>query len=231
MAQLVPIDHDPFDDLVQPSGGAFGVFSPGELAEQPRTDVIGNMVSGMAHIPERAFQSSEAMRGGYGYEPGPILEAAALPMGTGAMAGVPVKAGEHVLGAGAIRSMMNRYDQALAEGKITPAEHESFKDALWNGNGIFPDKTSGRTELNLTTRLIDKYAKKQQAWQDGSGPALTKAERAEWQAAFMRKQAAQQYLVTTQPNNYALSERIKPVDHDPFGPLVPVDHDPFAEHL
>ncbi len=50
-----------------------------------------------------------------------------MPLGTGAIAGLGVRAGEKVLGSGAIRA---RYDKALAEGKITSDEHVGFMDAL-----------------------------------------------------------------------------------------------------
>ncbi|MEY9239164.1 hypothetical protein ABIF68_006784 [Bradyrhizobium japonicum] len=49
------------------------------------------------------------------YDPAPVLEAATLPMGTGAIAGVPLRAGEAVLGAGAIRPL-SELPQAIARG-------------------------------------------------------------------------------------------------------------------
>lgn len=83
----------------------FGTLSPAEEAERP--DELANMLAAMAgHLvrtPQRAFQASEAMRGGYGYDPGPMVDAAMLPMGTGAMAGVPATSAEMVLGTGMAR--------------------------------------------------------------------------------------------------------------------------------
>lgn len=88
------------------NGGSFGTLSPAEQAEVPPS-VLDKFVSGTVHglatLPKRAFESSEAMRGGYGYDAGPLLEAAMLPMGTGAIAGVPMRAGEAVLGSGLLR--------------------------------------------------------------------------------------------------------------------------------
>ncbi|WP_445222468.1 DUF7178 family protein [Bradyrhizobium sp. Pa8] len=49
------------------------------------------------------------------YDPAPVVEAASLPMGTGAIAGVPMRAGEAVLGAGAIRPL-SEVPQAIAKG-------------------------------------------------------------------------------------------------------------------
>lgn len=66
-------------------------------------ELLQNMGHSLITLPQRAFESSEAMRGGYGYDPGPIVEAATLPMGTGAVAGVPVKGAEAVLGSGIVR--------------------------------------------------------------------------------------------------------------------------------
>ena len=56
----------------------------------------------------------------------------------------------------------------------------------------FGDKAAARIELNRSTRIIEKYWTKEQAG------TLTKAERAEWVDAFKSKQAAQQYLTSTQ---------------------------------
>jgi hypothetical protein len=60
-------------------------------------------VSALATLPQRAFEASEARRAGGEYDAAPIVEAALLPMGTGAIAGAPVRAGETVLGSGAVR--------------------------------------------------------------------------------------------------------------------------------
>ncbi len=70
----------------------------------------GRMAGSVASLPQRAIEASAQdvqHLGEQGYEPqltGPALEAAMLPMGTGAIAGVPVRAGEAVVGAGPIRA-------------------------------------------------------------------------------------------------------------------------------
>ena len=65
-----------------------------------------SLVHSMLSLPQRALQAAANYQPGdiSTYDPGPILEAATLPMGTGAIAGVPVRAGEQVLGAGPIRA-------------------------------------------------------------------------------------------------------------------------------
>ena len=194
MVDFTPVDYDPF------------------AAEKFANPAVKGAIEGAASLPRRAFEASETMRQGGGYDPGPVLEAATLPVGTGALTGVSMKAGEAALGSGAIRG---RYEQALARGDISKAEYEGFMEALppeesGAAGSRFADKAAARIELRAMTRVIDKFMQKQREWQDG-GPPLTKAERALWVDAFGRKQAAQQYLTSTQPI------------------LIEVDHDPFSE--
>lgn len=72
--------------------------------------------------------------------------------------------------------------------------------ALGSGGGWlrFPDKAAARTELNRSSRIIDKYDQQQRAWANGEGPKLTPAERAAWQDAFKTKQDAQEWLTSSQ---------------------------------
>jgi len=87
--------------------GAFGTTSPAEDAERPRTSIdnlVSGVIGGAASLPRRAIENSKrSVETGY-YDPAPVVEAAMLPMGTGALAGVPVRAGEKVLGSGPIRA-------------------------------------------------------------------------------------------------------------------------------
>ena len=62
--------------------------------------VMGDILT----LPQRAIQNSQFALDTGNYDPGPTLEAATLPMGTGAIAGVPMRAGEAVVGAGPIRA-------------------------------------------------------------------------------------------------------------------------------
>ena len=100
---LAPVDIDPFGGQT----GAFGTASPGELgAGQPNIldKLFGGLINNLVTLPKRAIEASNNRLVGGDYDPGPILEAAMLPMGTGALAGVPMRAGETVLGAGPIRA-------------------------------------------------------------------------------------------------------------------------------
>ena len=85
---------------------AFGTGSPGEEAQKPSglAALFGGAYNALGDLSKRAFGASETMRNEGTYNPAPMVEAAMLPMGTGAVAGVPMRAGEAVLGAGPIRA-------------------------------------------------------------------------------------------------------------------------------
>jgi len=61
------------------------------------------MMHSLISLPKRAFGASEQMRTEGIYNPEPIVEAATLPIGTGGIAGVPLKSGEVALGSGILR--------------------------------------------------------------------------------------------------------------------------------
>jgi hypothetical protein len=90
-----------------PEGAAFGTGSPAETAQQPAG--LGSLLRGayeaLGLLSKRTIGSSEMMRTQGTYDPAPMVEAAMLPMGTGAVAGVPMRAGEAVFGAGPIRRL------------------------------------------------------------------------------------------------------------------------------
>jgi hypothetical protein len=89
-----------------PEGAAFGTGSPAETAQQPAG--LGSLLRGayeaLGLLSKRAIGSSEMMRTQGMYDPAPMVEAAMLPMGTGAVAGVKMAPGEMALGAGPIRA-------------------------------------------------------------------------------------------------------------------------------
>jgi len=100
-------DFSPWQAPEFPQGAAFGTGSPAEEAQRQPTitdKLVSGLINSMATLPQRAIQNSQFALGTGTYDPGPTLEAAMLPMGTGAVAGVPVRAGEAVLGAGPIRA-------------------------------------------------------------------------------------------------------------------------------
>jgi hypothetical protein len=106
----------------------------------------GKIVDSVLAIPQRAFEASEERRAGGEYDPGPILDAAMLPMGTGAIAGVPVKGAEAILGAGPIRRtvvsappptgyVLDGTAQALAD-DLQTMRQSSVADRAEVGNAI-----------------------------------------------------------------------------------------------
>jgi uncharacterized protein len=86
------------------------------------------------------------------------------------------------------------------DAEFNEADHPRAPDGKFGsgGSASFKDKAAARVEQNRSSRIIDKYWAKQQAYNDGTGPKLTPQERADWKAAFARKQAAQQYITSTQ---------------------------------
>ena len=73
-------------------------------AEQFVNPAVKQVMGDILTLPQRAIQNSQFALDTGNYDPGPTLEAATLPMGTGAIAGVPMRAGEAVVGAGPIRA-------------------------------------------------------------------------------------------------------------------------------
>lgn len=111
---LVPVEHDPFEgdhSLIAVDYDPFAsekFLSPAvaDWARQGAQKDLGHIVDAahsLATLPERTFQASENYRLGGDYNPAPIVEAATLPLGTGAIAGVPLRAGETALGSGVIK--------------------------------------------------------------------------------------------------------------------------------
>ncbi|MET3995032.1 hypothetical protein ABID65_006698 [Bradyrhizobium sp. S3.9.2] len=83
-----------------------GEAMPESIGRGKILDPIVNSAMSMATLPKRAMESSQRMVETGQYDPAPILEAAMLPMGGGAM-GAPMKAGEAVLGAGPIKKLFD----------------------------------------------------------------------------------------------------------------------------
>lgn len=153
-------------------------------------------------LMDAAAEDAQHPPGEPGYVPqaiGPAAETAMLLMGGGAF-GAPARAGEAVLGAGPVR----RVPSAGLPGSATlraigpTTEATAGPQQLTGPLGGIADKASARLQLNQSSRVIDRYAAKHQAWSYDGGPALSPTERAEWTNAFKRKQAAQQYLDSTQ---------------------------------
>lgn len=96
-------------DVGAPLVGDGGQFSPGTEWGNKAADVGSKLgygaILGLATLPRRAIENSQNALDTGNYNPGPALEAATLPMGTGAIAGVPVRAGEQLLGSGIVRKL------------------------------------------------------------------------------------------------------------------------------
>jgi hypothetical protein len=90
-------------DDYSPEGDLTPLDTLKRYASAPRRAIEG-AIGSVLTLPQRAFQASEQMRTEGPYDPAPAVEAALLPMGTGAVAGVKAAPGEAVLGAGPIRA-------------------------------------------------------------------------------------------------------------------------------
>jgi hypothetical protein len=75
-----------------------------EAAQADVRNVMGGLAEQAYTLPERTLGASEQMRTEGTYNPAPAVETALMTMGTGAIAGAPVRAGETALGAGPIRA-------------------------------------------------------------------------------------------------------------------------------
>jgi hypothetical protein len=142
-------------------GGMFDWSGVGEAmpeaygSEAPIRDLAIAGPKAMLDIPRRAFESSESMRRGEGYDPGPMIEAATLPMGTGAIAGVPVKGYEAVFGSGPVRRIADDTGAAMRaarESKRIYAEPEYTP----GGSMIYNKGVEGPTNTKVQT-VADPY--------------------------------------------------------------------------
>ncbi len=99
--------YNPWAPPIFPEGAAFGVGSPAETSQQPAglLNFIGGLYNSLGGIAKSALGNSANAVSTGTYNPAPTLEAAMLPMGTGAIAGVPMRGAETVLGAGPIRKL------------------------------------------------------------------------------------------------------------------------------
>jgi hypothetical protein len=127
-----------------------------QAAMQPETyanPLVKGLMSSLATLPQRAIQNSQQSLNTGNYDPGPTLEAATLPMGTGAIAGVPMRAGEAVLGAGPIRAYHGSpHDfDAFSMDKIGTGE-----GAQAYGNGLYFAENEGTAKSYRDTLSQDK---------------------------------------------------------------------------
>lgn len=81
--------------------------------------VAEHIMGGLATLPQRAIENSQYSLDSGNYDPRVPVEAAMLPMGTGAIVGVPLNLGEEALGAG-IRTYRNVPDTLMGYRKSGP---------------------------------------------------------------------------------------------------------------
>lgn len=134
MVDFVPVDHDPFaaEQFVPPFLADWAKQAAGKDVNALRN--AGQSAADLANLPERALGAAANLQTTGDYNPAPVMDAAMLPMGTGAIAGVPIKAGETVLGAGLIpgngpeaRAAWSELRQEVAKRK---ADAKAMYDAL-----------------------------------------------------------------------------------------------------
>ena len=126
---LKPVDYDPFaaEKFVPEGMQDWTRQAAGKDIETLRN--VGGVIENVVTLPQRAIDASKQDVAHFlepGYEPqavGPALETALLMMGR-----VPF-AKPNTLGVAGGRAGMSIYDKALAEGKITRAEYEGFREA------------------------------------------------------------------------------------------------------
>ncbi|SFV19421.1 DUF7178 family protein [Bradyrhizobium arachidis] len=104
-------DFRPLGTLSAPLSFGDKALAAAKVPAKMVMDVAGSLGT----LPIRLREAMDRYSQTGEYDPAPVLEAATLPMGTGAIAGVPVRAGEAVLGAGAIRPL-SELPQAIAKG-------------------------------------------------------------------------------------------------------------------
>jgi hypothetical protein len=110
--------------------GGVGEGMPEHYGREKLMDPMAAGLTGLTSLPERAFGASEQMRQGGPYDPGPAVEAAMLPMGTGGIAGVPMAAGEAAFGSGIIRP------KPLIEGYHGTASRTPFDRLKTSGEDV-----------------------------------------------------------------------------------------------
>lgn len=101
--------------------GGGGIFDYGAVPDAMpenigRDRIMDPLVAGpeaLATLPRRAIENSQNALDTGTYDPGPTLEAATLPMGTGAMAGIKAAPGEMIAGSGPVRRIADDTGAAM----------------------------------------------------------------------------------------------------------------------
>jgi hypothetical protein len=151
-------------------GAAFGTLSPEEEAETPPNVLdkgvtalangLGRTAGSVATLPRRAIENSQYSLDSGNYDPRPTMQAATLPLGTGALATLPVKGGMAALPTGL------KYSDDLIDAAAQGAQSSSpkKKDAGMSHGGAAMDlafrlkRASGGaiSGLPVTPKTVDK---------------------------------------------------------------------------
>lgn len=104
-------------DVGEPMVGDGGDFTVGTNVGRKAADIASRVLygagEGLVTLPRRAIENSQFSLDSGHYDPSTSFEAATLPMGTGAIAGVPVKGLEAVMGAGPVRRIADDTGAAM----------------------------------------------------------------------------------------------------------------------
>lgn len=141
-------------------GAAFGVMSPAEEAEldEPAPIKITRALAhGLGDVAKRSFESSESMRRGDGYDPGPVLEVATIPMGTGAVAGVHAGARDMILGAGPVRRIADDTGAAMTAARKAKSERMYAEPEYTSGGNLITNKGVESPPNPMVQTVADPY--------------------------------------------------------------------------
>ena len=133
-AAFDPATYAPTDPNALPSQQQIASRMPGV------TRGLWDMIAGAATLPQHAIESAQTFSQTGEYDPGPILDAAMLPVGTGAIARMPVSASEALEATRALES----HSKMLYDPPVKPAR--PF-EADYPGGGIADDR--GRLRFDI----------------------------------------------------------------------------------
>jgi hypothetical protein len=123
--------------------GAFGTGSPAETAQQPSgmAALLSGAYNAMGLLAKRAMGNSANAVGTGTYDAAAPMEAAMMAM-TGGLAGVPMKAGEAVLGAGPVRRSALPMDEAS---RLARAQEQGYTIDAYKGGQPYDWNTMPET--------------------------------------------------------------------------------------
>lgn len=131
-----------------------GEAMPEHIGRDKIVDPLVTVPESLVTLPRRALESSQRMVETGEYDPAPILEAAALPMGTGAMAGVRALPREALLGSGPVRRLVD--DTGSAATPTRPGRIYAEPEFTENGSMIINKGVDNPPNRKIQT-VADPY--------------------------------------------------------------------------